>query len=422
MCNRSWWLAALVLVPAASAAPAAARSEVIPTRADAGFAGPALAGDALVWAEGRRDGTVRVRVRGADGATGQLAAVRARQVRGLAAGGRRVALVTDRQVLAGTLDGGLQEAAACSTSCRTEGTPVAVTDDAVAFRPQDGGDGVEVLGFGVGEPARRRFAGDVAFFALAGRFLALGNAEQTRIEVVDRVTGDPVYGVDRAGGTFDLQADGTLVYQHTNAGRAWASPREPFAHPVPSGGAAPGPQNDADALIAADRIVITNGARFALTDLAGSLRDLPTARAGIAGYDFDGRRLAFATKPCAVTVVVAWDVVDATLARPPAGPCPRLQPSVTDRRVGPSGLVRVGLRCPASPLLGCPTAVDLGGLATVFATLRPGEARGVLVRLDRFQRRALRRRGELVVEARTTSTGVGPGRAVERRVRLVRRP
>ncbi len=378
-----------------------------------------------MWAEQRLTGGYRVMARGPAG-TRELARGSGREELTLAASGDRVAVLTAREVRAGTLTSPFRRLADCTSAAVCTGATrgVAVAEDAIAFQWARGGRlGVDVVSFlPDGTTTTRTFAGATGLFALAGRFLAAGNADQTTLDVSDRLTGEPVYSVARGGGLFDVQEDGTVVFQASRTELAYASVREPSAHPLGFGGAGPGARSDAATLIAGNRVVISDGRRFAVETLTGAIRDSPRVAGLRGGFDFDGRRLAFAVKPCLVTSVVTWDVDGGPFPTTPRGPCPAARPSIAGRRVARGGRVAVRLRCPGDPLLGCPGFVDLGGGATRFYDLRPGGATTLHVPLDADQRRRLRGRGTLTVTITSagTSSAVGNEREV-RRVRL-RRP
>lgn len=426
-------LAALVLSAAATAvAPASAATQIIPTRAEGAsqttvatideFAGPAIAGDSVVWAEHRLTGGYRVQARAAAG-TREIARGSGRKILRLAASGNRIGLLTEREITTGTPTSPFSRLASCAGEavCTTAADGIAVADDAVAFqRARSGQVGVDVVNFAPdGTPSTRAFASATGLFAIAGRFLAAGDFDQTKLEVFDRVTGELVYSLARGGGVFDIQANGTTVFETSPTQLAYASVAEPFPHPLGFGLAGPGEQSDSTTVIAGDRVVISNGRRFAVETLAGSIRNLPVVPALRAGFDFDGKRLAFAVKPCSVTSVVTWDVDDATFPSTPKGPCRAASFSIVGRRVSRTGRVAVRVRCRRDPLLGCPGFIDLGGRKVRFYNLRPGETTTLGVPLDAGQRRRLRRRGSLTVTVESEgNSSVARNTKLARRVRL----
>ena len=401
---------ALLLGTGGGAVPALAASEITPTGADpspqtatdplAEFAGPVLAGDAVVWAEQRLDGTYRVIARDASGRR-ELARGATRRSLSLDGAPTLVGLLTERELFSGPPAGDLSSAADCTTGCGG----VAVTDGALAFQRARGDAravDVEVINLSPdGTASTRTFRDAPGHFALAGRFLATENFDKTRLTVYDRISGETVYSLARAGYDFDVQADGTTVFQTSRTQLAYATVAEPRPHPLSLGQSGPGERSDSAVSLAGDRVVIGNGRRFTLETLAGAVRDLPELPALQGGFDFDGRRLAFAVKPCLVTSVVTWDVDDATFPATPGGPCRAARIASVSRRVSARSKVAVRLACPADPLLGCPGFVDLGGDRVRFYNLRPGRSTTLSVALDPAQRRQLRRRGSLVVRVRS---------------------
>lgn len=434
MRERALLLAGLSLSTALTAVtPAAAGTQIIPTRAETApqttarpvdeFAGPVIAGNAVVWVEQRLAQGYRVQARDAAGTREIARGSGRRESLGVAASGGRVGLLTEKEVRTGTLTSPFSVLASCASGvvCRPGMGGIAVDDDAVAFRRGRGGAlGLDVVNFtSDGSLTTRSFPKASGLFAVAGRFVATGNADQTKLEVFDRVSGEPVYSLARGGGVFDIQADGTAVFQTSRGQLAYASVAEPFAHQLGFGLAGPGERSDAATAIAGDRIVITNGRRFALETLAGAIRNLPVVPALQGGFDFDGKRLAFAVKPCLVSSVVTWDVDRGAFPTTPKGPCPAARLSVRDRRVSPAGRVTVTLRCPADRLLGCPGFIGVGGRELRFYNLLPGRTTTRTVTLDAAQRRSLRRRGSLTVsfESQANSSSAENQTQV-RRIRL----
>jgi len=301
MIPRVTSLAAAVLAAAASTRPrSSAATQIIPTRAQGSpqasvapideFAGPAIAGDSVVWVEQRPAGGYRVLVRNAGG-TRELARGLGRKHLTLAAGGERIGLLTEREIRAGTLTTPFNRLADCSsaTGCTGAANGIAVGDDAIAFQwARSGMLGVDVVNFTpAGTTSTRTFAGATGLFALAGRFLAAGNFDQTKLDVLDHVTGEPIYSVARGGGVFDIQYDGTTVFQASRTELAYASVAQPFAHRLGFGQAGPGARSDSASVIAGDRIVITDGRRFALETLTGSVRNFPVVPGLRGGFEED---------------------------------------------------------------------------------------------------------------------------------------
>ena len=173
----------------------------------------------------------------------------------LAASGERIGLLTEREIRAGTLTSPFSRLANCASAavCTSAAGGIAVGDDAIAFQwARSGKLGVDVVNFTPGTTSTRTFAGATGLFALAGRFLAAGNFDQTELDVLDRVTGERIYSVARGGGVFDVQKDGTTVFQASRTKLAYASVAEPFAHQLGFGQAGPGARSDSATVIAED--------------------------------------------------------------------------------------------------------------------------------------------------------------------------
>jgi hypothetical protein len=230
---------------------------------------------------------------------------------------------------------------------------------------------------------------------IAGRFLAVdsgrvdpndfhSDAKHT-LTVYDWHSGDVVYEEPASGSApFDIQDDGTLVSAGLMTGDGarlgWASPQDPSAHPLE------GRPSATWVRIAGSKIATKAGDGFHVYDLGGSeLAATPAADVrNVSGYDFDGQRMAWTDQPCAVTALVTWDLAGHAPTMP-AGRCPAAAPA---GRRGSLDLkhrrVNLPLRCPADPPLGCDGAwfARLNAKPPVLtgfagATLDPGE-RGTL--------------------------------------------
>jgi hypothetical protein len=154
-----------------------------------------------------------------------------------------------------------------------------------------------------------------------------------------------------AGTTYDVQPDGKLAWVGKHEGRTgvlWASPESP----APSFVAADvEPQR---IRIGADRVAFGGRRGAEVRSLDGGLvATAPNAPVG----DFDGSRLVWAARPCAVVAILTWDLQGEPPALP-GGTCPvAALRSATLRARAPDPLQReyvpVKLTCPPEPSLGC---------------------------------------------------------------------
>jgi hypothetical protein len=423
------------------------------------IAGPVLAGTHVVWAESRRDRTYGIERLDDTGAAeiGQIGSATGLQ---LAAAGSRVAYarhdiscpagcpdpvpIAD-EIAVGSINGDFAPLDSCpptQAGCaypNNQRRDVAVTEDAIAFRPAgynqtrvivrhfDPAGGDSETSF---DDAGRRFALAGPYLAVSAGHLPVGSAG--RVDVYDHRNGAPVYSLQRASDPVDLQADGKLLY-FSERGLAWASPDEPYAHPLTR--LAP-PSKYPDGLylegmrFAGDRIVLAwNDGRFVIKDLAGATRVSPAVAGRIGQFDFDGRRLVWAQRPCAVISVSSWDIADRHFPGVPLRRCP-LPSMSAGTRPDRLGRITVRLRCLSDRLHGCPGYFELtmhdrrygevraGGDG--FYELFPGKSGCVYVPLqDRTQQR-LRHAGRLALTVKLTALGAtgGPTHAY----RVVLRP
>jgi hypothetical protein len=435
----------LVLFAGLLAAPAA-HAGVFPTGAvpiDASragrmrpvIAGPALAGGQVAWAQSRSDYGYDLEL-GAPATPRRIAMIGPARFLTLSASGTQIAWArhdsrTD-EIELGTTGGGFARVAGCAGDCPSTDTParaVDVTDGAAAWNvfertPNhvhvDNLDGAAARDFGTGG----------APFALAGGYLAVEDQPlgSSTIAVYDRATGTRIFAVSGSVvGThpFDVQADGKLVYMSPERGLAWASPAEPYAHPIDLGPApahAPDEFIGPDIRVAGDRVVLRYlvdwTAIFVVGDLTGHPRVLPASAVPVGDFDFDGRRLVWAVRPCAVASVVSWDSASEPMPQTPRGTCPAaVVRSAT--RVDATGRITIRLSCSRSPLLGCRGGVDLArrdardrrlvpaARQTAAFGLLSGRTGSVHFTLSPRTMKALRRSGRLRILARSTSAGTG---------------
>lgn len=456
-------LIALLLVPGA----ASARSSLVvfgPNGGDVretyGFVGPALAGESIVYARGDESGlhVQRVggdgaaeavgstpRVAGGDFRNAFLDASEQRVVVGEAVtscGGdcRAGEVVLARRVLTAPLTGPFTTIAGCGPggpSCGytcfsgSRAPQVAVHGTAVAYSEPCASSRLVVRDYGGAQPVERSV--EVTRLAsspmLAGRYLAWLEIERPnefpvpfRVVVYDWMAEREAYHLSVTGlASFAIQPDGKVAYsvrEGDSAARvAWASPEEPHAHPGPR---FPTPS----VYVRIERDLIGVRARaygterlstFAVADLAGRELARHDDASTMADWDFDGARLAWATRPCERAAIVAWDfAADARPPTLPGGRCPL--PAITTRSASLDGKTfRLGLRCPAEPALGCIGRIRLVarsargeryGLGTVGYELAPGRSTRLKVTLSKVRRAFVTRHRRVTV----TATAVGQSR------------
>lgn len=246
------------------------------------------------------------------------------------------------------------------------------------------------------------------------RLLPLVRAAGTSVAYAEEAGGrDVAVALDRATGTetsrvvlsgsleaLDVQDDGKLALAtartRTQTSISWTAPGRPGVREVARAARRSGVR------IAADRIAYVRPAgisrELAVTDLDGFAAPASFPVADVAAFDFDGERLAFATRGCVYSERVPGLVVRAA---PPLGPCARSEPRLrAPRRAGRA--LSVLADCPMATAAGCPVALTLvsggraagtrrvrvprGGERAVRLPLqaaRPGRATIVLRPLDR---------------------------------------
>lgn len=443
-------LAALATCPSA----ARADSRLVPAEGPLA-SGPALAGDALAWVSRTPSGSLPVLVAGADGAVRTIGEIPP-PVRGhagalLAASADRIALAEEttdsdghftslerKQVLTGPMSGPLERLAGCDTASQCgRSSPciglgldygVDVSGPVVAYNGGCLSEPLTVVDYGSSPPATQTLP-HVELVKVAGRYLAwlAGDAQRGVIDtlvVYDRVQGREVYRVPltnqgiRTSTSFDVQDDGKVAL--IDGGRlAWTSAAEPSLHYLP------GDVTLGAVHIASDRIAVASRPirhlyrDLSVYDLAGTRLTGTRAERADGGFDFDGRRLAFASRPCETAFLTSWDLSSAVPPAPPAGRCPVPSLGAKTLRPDATGTFGVPLSCPAAPALGCAGRLhlvasgrrgrkhgrrDLGGASYAFPSARTAVAR---FKLNDAASRFLRRYRRLKV----TATAIGASRA-----------
>jgi hypothetical protein len=187
------------------------------------------------------------------------------------------------------------------------------------------------------------------------------------IAVMDLATGAERYGVAMRGGLFDLQADGKVAVLDA-AGLAWASPAEPRPHRI----RLPGAVRPTELQLARDRMVIrvfgppvptggtgTTADRLLLVNLDGRVAPVTPRSASLRGFAYDGRRLAWSAGGC----VMVSDLRGRVPTAIPRGPCPRAETVLEDLpplRLSPRrNAFRAWLSCISAPRDECRGVVRL---------------------------------------------------------------
>jgi hypothetical protein len=184
-------------------------------------------------------------------------------------------------------------------------------------------------------------------------------------------TGAERFRYDQAPMSWALQPDGKVALVRgvkADTYLLWRSATDPHEHIV-AADVQPG-------VLMADDMIVTapKSGGVAVRRLDGSLV-AASEHAGMS--DFDGRRLAWGDRACAVFGVMTWDLRD-TAPRMPAGKCPfagnRREVLRADfsRASGPErnyGTTSTLLECPSEPPLGC-----IGRLRMVAPDARPGRS------------------------------------------------
>jgi hypothetical protein len=216
-----------------------------------------------------------------------------------------------------------------------------------------------VLDFADG--ATRRLAGPVV--AAAGRYAIVGTGgpRDEQLELVDWRSGArlrrlaDLVGIERDR-QVSVAGDGTVAWAGRNAEVVPLGAKDPVAVPFPHvpGGSIADQVRLGGGLLAVRSVTrrsLEDVHTFQLTGLDGSdRREVDGQRVG-GGWAFDGRRLAWATQPCAQFVIQVWDVAGAP---PPDAPDRCAVPAIGSEpiRMRDRRLLPVRLACPASPAQG----------------------------------------------------------------------
>jgi hypothetical protein len=162
---------------------------------------------------------------------------------------------------------------------------------------------------------------------------------------------------------YDVQADGKVVTleQTPTENRYrlfWRVPGDPAAHPI--GGELAG--RSGMVRVAADRVAFTrpplhnDRTEYGVRTLDGQTLLAQRYVEGGHELDFDGERLAWATRPCGLAALAEWDVKDAP-PRLPAGRCPFPRVVSGSARLDRKHHLRLELACPQRPARGCSRTV-----------------------------------------------------------------
>ncbi|HEX8101772.1 MAG TPA: hypothetical protein VF533_04105 [Solirubrobacteraceae bacterium] len=243
------------------------------------------------------------------------------------------------------------------------------------------------------------------------------------VVVADRRTGEETSRLTLSGDleALDVQADGKVAVAtaltRTETAIAWSAPRRSGLREVARG------TRFGDVRVAGDRIAYVRQVgiadELAVTDLDGFSAPASFPVAGVEAFDFDGRRLSFATSRCLYAERVPGLTVRA--APPAGGPCARTEPILRPGAQAALSVrhprLRVRVGCPMATSAGCPVAVRLvvwrGASPTVVAARRVRVARGAIpaitLRLSRRDVDVLRHRdpGPATVELQPLDAGRG---------------
>jgi hypothetical protein len=289
----------------------------------------------------------------------------------------------------------------CNVSPDSGGSPprIDVTGDALVW-PLCGG-GLRVHDYALGaSPAERDFP---SFYAgrIAGSFLLARDQERTYqsstddLVLVDWRTGAELLRITQPGAldpgsvvAYDLQGDGKLVTLEQAPGENryrlfWRVQGDPAKHPIGRALAGrPGMVRVATDRVAFTRVPLRNDrVEYGVRSLGG--QTLLAQRHVEGGYelDFDGERLAWATRPCGLAALAEWDLQGAP-PRLPAGPCPFPRVVSGSARLGPKHHLKLELACPRKPARGCSKTITAPfPNGSLRGSLDPGEHAEVRLRI-----------------------------------------
>jgi hypothetical protein len=202
--------------------------------------------------------------------------------------------------------------------------------------------------------------------AVGGRFAVVPSAPDTdrrRFSLLDWRAGTTVRELPD-GDFFDelrdtaIGEDGTVAYQDRGGIAMLAPGAATPVHLQPQLPDLGGSLGD-EPRLAGGRLAVRSILRGSFDDSAyltvartdgTEARTIEGGRLG-GGWAFDGARLAWATRPCALTYAVVWDLAEPA-PFPPSGVCSL--PAIRTASLTPHGLaVAVKLRCPPRPARGC---------------------------------------------------------------------
>jgi hypothetical protein len=423
--------------------PAQLPEPVSPELPHAGGEGPALAGDRVLWFERRAGADVLVAARAGEAprAVLTLAPRPGTARRSLAADGttalvqRIVAGVTERLRI-DLATGAVTPFDAClgdmaCARCRSDPLAIEITGSVLAETGAclPGGAVIDLA-----DGSSRRFDKPVLTAAGPYALVDAGPFRFAELRLVDWRTGAPVRSVEenlndeetgsapRAERQVAVGPDGTIAWVRSNLFVLPPGAREPREISL----YVKGLENElveqvrlAGGLVATRKVAFPTAAAqaFQVSAPDGSGVRRVDGQYSHGGWAFDGRRLAWATRPCAQTVIQVWDLSGAPPAKAPER-C--VTASVVRRavRIRDTHALPVTLRCPATQPQGCDGVADAGlytpdgrrelTYTAVFPyTLPAGTTRTVHLRILHRARRRGRRR--LVADAEF----VNPHRGME---------
>jgi hypothetical protein len=197
---------------------------------------------------------------------------------------------------------------------------------------------------------------------MAGRYVVWPESPgpgMVDLVVYDRVAGHQAYRITERVGTFDVQEDGKVAFTKPEQGEghsapiAWASPAEPTAHVIGAGTGYPEVRMTADRIAVSD-LVAPGGRDLRVLTLAGEETAHTVTEATIGGFDFDGSRLAWGSRPCADALVLAWDLSKSSPPAPPRGACPAATVDQARLTITKDRRTAIWLRCTSRrSTLGC---------------------------------------------------------------------
>ena len=437
-----------VLLALVLAAPAHAGGTLFTTDATSGVASPQFAGERLAWTTFTRD-AVQVDIAAPDGSDRRSSQVpldaprsgSARYAR-LAASPERIALTTrelfcqlpckyqNYRVTGHATHAGPpgQALARLSERCSPRDVPLTVDASGTAVVYRDGcaqrvlvHDSADGRTYELPDAIVVRIAGEFVATYEEGRELG---ADDHVVLREWRTGAERLRFAVRRYTDLDVQADGKVAWWRPRAEPVnnmesfdvvWASPAQPEPRvAVERAGAVLALEDDRLALV-------REGVGTEVRTLDGALLGVLPNRAA---SDFDGRRLAWGVRPCALAAIVTWDLAGDPPAMP-AGPCPIPTSRRSVLRVPASGRRTVaGLACPAEPALGCG-----GNLELTVKVVRRGKRRNITLGRGFYQLMpgetgegeiALYRAPICTVGRAALAPTLVIGRAAERRVRKQR--